>query len=114
MDPTLRVVTALPVTELWDERGTVEASQARALGHADVRRHLRGGSRGVIASVSRPLRWLEGLDLYDWWEHEARPRLVSPTIERIRLEDFPDERCWSATEWTLPDGSCVILFEEWH
>jgi hypothetical protein len=114
MDPTLRVVTALPLTELWDKRGTVEASPTRALGHTDVREHLRGGTRGVIASVSHPLAWLHGTEFYDWWKTEAQSRLAAETSERLRLEDFPDERCWTATEWTLADGSSVLVFEEWH
>jgi hypothetical protein len=106
-----------------------------ALSEEEVRAKLRLGAVGVVASGGKPLRWLRGAELFEWWKVEARPRLVEPERTRrydvplpgqrrgaswrtpavgYRLEDFPGERCWSANEWRLADGSTAIVFEEDH
>ena len=107
-------MTRTPLAELWTESGPLEAERGRDLGADDVRAHLRNGCDGVVASLGQPLRWLRGVELFEWWKSEARPRLVPADVEAFRLEDFPGERCWCATEWRLGDGTAAILFEENH
>ena len=125
----------MPLAELWDDSGPLEATQLGELGEDDVRAQLRLGAHGALASIGEPLRWMRGTEFFDWWKSEARPRLVAPGHVRhydvpwpdqprrgredaqadgFRLEDFPGERCWSASEWRLIDGSTVVLFEEHH
>ena len=33
---------------------------------------------------------------FDFWKRELKPRLVEPSAVRFRIEDFPDEHCYSA------------------
>ncbi len=110
----MRIVTRLPLTELWDAAGPVEAVRIRDLGEDDVRERLRLRTSGVVATISEPLRWLRDDELFAWWKSEARPRLLPADVERFRLEDFPGDRCWRATEWKLADGSIAVVFEEHH
>jgi hypothetical protein len=114
VDPRLRTVTTLPVTELWNDSGPLEAMQLAELGEDGVRTHLRLGAQGVLASIGKPLRWLRDAEFFEWWKSEGRPRLVAPKVNAVRLDDFPGGRCWSAREWRLADGSTAILFEEHH
>jgi hypothetical protein len=114
MGPRLPIVTKLPLAELWNDNGPLEAMQLAGVGEDGVRTQLRLGAHGVVASVGKPLRWLRGAEFAEWWKSEARPRLVAPEVDSFRLEDFPGERCWSASEWRLVDGSTAILFEEHH
>src|SRR5690349_13032329 len=105
----------MPLAELWNEQGPVRAVRRGDLGEDGVRAQLRLGTEAVLASMAQPLRWLRGAELFEWWKSEARPRLVSPEEAAYRLEDFPDERCWLASEWRMVDDSrTVMLFEERH
>jgi hypothetical protein len=87
VDPGLRIVTRLPLTELWNAEGPVAAVELGALSEEEVRAKLRLGAVGVVASGGKPLRWLRGAELFEWWKVEARPRLVEP--ERTRRYDVP-------------------------
>lgn len=69
----------------------------------------------MIARMGEPLVWLApGDETFAFWKDEARARLWDPSVESARLEEFPDERAWSASQWRLADGSVVVLFEEHH
>lgn len=114
MDPHLRQVTRLPLSELWNDGGPVDADRLRNVGEDEIRQLLRLGAVGVIANLGDQLGWLGGVEFFEWWKVEARPRLVSPAVDSFHLEDFPDERCWTASEWRLADESTAILFESWH
>ena len=114
MDPRLRVVTKLPLDELWNDEGQVGATRGRDLAADDVSARLREGARGVVATVGAPLRWLHGVEFFDWWKSEARPWLIDPEWELWRLEYLPDERAWLASEWRLANGATVVSFEEFH
>lgn len=87
MDSHLRRVTTLPLRELWNDGGTVDAERLHDVEEDEIRQLLRLGAPGVIAS---------------------------PALGSVRLEDFPDGRCWRASEWRLADDSKAILFESWH
>ena len=104
----------LPLGELWNSSGGVDGWRGSNLSDEQVRAHLRESDLGVVASIGEPLRWLRSTELFDWWKSEARPRLVDPALNGWRLEDFPDERCWVASEWTLANGTTAIAFEEYH
>jgi hypothetical protein len=110
----LRVVTRLPLEELWNDEGPVAAARGRDLAADDVRTRLREDAHGVIATIGAPLRWLHGVEFFDWWKSEAKPRLIDPEWERWRLADLPDERAWLASEWMLANGATVVSFEERH
>jgi hypothetical protein len=114
VDPRLRQVTRLTLSELWNDNGPVQAERVREVGVGDIRELLRLGASGVVANLGDRLRWLRGVELFEWWTDEARPRLVAPGVEKFRLEDSPGDRCWTASEWRLADGSNAILFESWH
>jgi len=114
VDPRLRRVTRVPLSEVWDDSGPVSAIRIQRLGVDEVRELLRLEASGVLAGSDGRLRWLSGVELFDWWKSEARSRLVAPDVERVFLEEFPDERCWIASEWRLADGTTAILFELWH
>jgi hypothetical protein len=114
VDSALRIVDRLPLRELWDANGSVAASRGANLSGDQVREHLRVSDRGVVATIGQRPRWLHGPELFEWWKNEARLRLVDPELSAWRLEDYPDERCWIASAWTLDDGATAIAFEEYH
>lgn len=57
MDPALRIVTRLPLAELWTERGPVAATRERLLGRAEVKSLLQAGPvQFVVADCGKALR----------------------------------------------------------
>ena len=56
MQPEQRVVTVTPIQELWDDRGTVNASRSRDLAANELRELLRAGRYGSSSSTSAHIR----------------------------------------------------------
>jgi len=114
MDPANRQVIKIPLTDLFDAQGRVEATRGVDLDAAAIAQHLRAGAPIVLARIGAPLEWLRGDEFVACWKSELKPRLWAPDRDHIELEDFPDDRAWRATAWHLNDGSDVIVFEEHH
>jgi hypothetical protein len=118
MDSATRRITALPLTEVWDDTGTVPASRVGAIGAVRVRRLLREeeGLRFVVASVGERLEWISRGRRFDFWKDELAPHLLEPADAKagFRLEDVNDEYAYTAAEWRLADGTAVVVAEVWH
>ena len=86
MDPSKRIVTQMPRTELWTAEGPVCAARAGELGEAEVASLLHDArTTFVVASVGEPLRWIRPSDRYRFWKKEVKPRLVA----RKRSRSWP-------------------------
>ena len=110
-----RIVVRLPLIELWDAAGSLSVTRGRSVGRTQISELLRRGAvRFVLADVGRPPQWVSVEDCFRFWKEEVKPRLVEPTAaERIRLEEYPGEYCFVATEWgaeTLP----LVVLEIYH
>jgi len=117
MRPNQRVVTRLPLTELWDARGTLRIERRRAVGRERVTELLRNGRvRFVLANCGDPLKWIPPDDNYRFWKEDVKRHLIEPEdVERgLRLEGWPDESVIVGTEWGEGDGYNVILLEIHH
>jgi hypothetical protein len=106
-------VTRLPLEGLFTEAGPLKGQRLRDMGLSDLRERIRRGARLVVAEVGRPLSWVPEERTFDVWKEELRARIMEPGTS-VRLEDFPGEYCFRASEWTLEDGSAVIVFERMH
>src|SRR6266404_9389569 len=108
MNPELRIVTQMPLHELWNDHGVVRADMVRYLSSSDIIELLREGSvRFVIADVGHRLQWVSPTVSYDFWKSEAKMHIAEPNI-KLSLEDFPDEYCYFATEWRADDGKPIV------
>src|SRR5260221_764896 len=116
MDARRRVVTRIPLPELWNEFGdTLAAEPRRELGAEDVRGLLRDGApRFVVADLGLPLTWVDQTERFAFWKDELAPHLAEPERDRWYLEDFPGEYFYTATEWLLADGSSVVVAAKHH
>ena len=110
-----KVVTQLPLTQLWTVAGPVEASRRFAVGQAEVAGLLRGGPlRFVVADVGRPLRWVPEAECFPFWKAEVRERLVAADATSWRLEDYAGEYCYRASAWASAAGEWIVLLEMSH
>lgn len=76
MDPAKRIVTRLPLTELWNSAGIVDARRVGDIGEADIVRLLQDGSSLVVADVGQPLLWIADEDRFAYWKAEISCHLV--------------------------------------
>ena len=114
MDPILRIVTILPLTELWDERGTLTFERGPQLGRDDIASRLRAGeTRFILADVGESLKWIPSSEAFRLWKEEVRPRLVEPGLS-FHLDDYPGSYCYLASEWMTVAGEVVVVLERCH
>ena len=117
MDPALRIVTQLPLTELWTEHGAFTAARERTLGRADVKALLRSVPvHFVIADVGKPLRWILPEERFVFWKADARDHIVENPEHPIDIYKYPDDYAYLASEW-IADGlgsPPIIVLERHH
>src|SRR5689334_6966351 len=98
MDTALKVVTQIPLPELWRDDGFTTTSRVRWLTSDDITSLLRAGRvRFVVADVGASPRWIPLSECYDFWKTEAQPHLAAPK-SRASLDDFPGGYCYFASE----------------
>jgi hypothetical protein len=120
MDPAKRIVTQLPLRELWDARGPRPATRLRALAASDVAALLRVNpllppARFVLVNGGQPLRWLDLDEMLVFWRETARARIVDPAEQGFRLEDFPGEFCYIASEWHEEGVEApIVVLKQYH
>src|SRR4051812_9287223 len=108
-----RVVTRLPLAELWDDDGPVAAEWSRNLTASDIRELLRVGPvRFAVANVAHTLEWVPVDDSFRFWKAEVQPR-VAGTAGQL-LEDYPGGYCYFASEWVTGAGPPVVVLSVAH
>jgi hypothetical protein len=114
VEPSQRVVTQIPVIELWNEKGPVDAVRGPYLGEADVVRTLQAGDTFVLADIGASLRWVPAEGRFRFWKSEVKNHLVPREADEFKLEDFPGQYCYVATGWRLRSGASIVLLEKHH
>jgi len=120
MKPDERIVTQIPMRELWTDRGPLTVARGQSLGPADVAAVLQTHKittelRFAVADVGHPLRWLDPVEFVAFWKTDARGRVVGAEATAIRLEDFPGEQCYVVSEWREVNSEApILLFERHH
>ena len=114
MDLKLRIVARTPLTELWNDAASMTCSRGKSLSKDAISQLLRDGSVSfVVAEVGKKLRWISEAESADFWKREARSHLAEPNSQ-TSLEQFPEEYCFFASQWTLENGVNVVLLEKAH
>ena len=113
MDITQRIVTRLPLQELWNDQGSSSKHRIRDLSLDDLQVMLSSGTvQFVVVNVGHRPQWLSKKDCYRLWKSTIRPHLAEPT-SKVFLEDFLGEYYYRAFEW-LFDSENIVVLEEQH
>lgn len=108
-----RVVTALPLRELWDEAGPIAGQRGAFIDREGIRAMLRTAPlRFVVADCGHPLRWVTHEACWSFWKNEVRDR-VCPDGP-IDLDGFSAGYCYAASIWGLATGERVVVLETHH
>lgn len=115
MDAALRIVTRLPLQELWREDGFTTPARGRWLAPEDIRGLLRlGRVQFVVVDLGHSPRWIPIQECYEFWKNDAQTHLASPDAE-LCLEDCPDGYFYIASEWSDRDaGAPIVVLEKSH
>ena len=114
MNPNQKVISRLPVEEIWAGQRLVSTIKIRDLNAPDIVDLLRSDViRFVVADVGKPFEWIPNNERYDFWKDEVKAHLAAPESKAM-LEEFPDEYCYFASEWKSYDGETIILLSKAH
>ena len=114
MDLKLRVVTQIPLQDLWRDDGFTTTSSSHWLGGADIATLLQGGPvQFVVADVGLCLRWIPVIDCFRFWRDQVKPHLAPPELA-VRLSDFPGEYFYRARQWAASEVTPPIVCLELH
>jgi len=102
----------IPLTELWDDSGPLQATRGHYLGLEEIKQMLReGGVQFVIASPGDKLQWVEDADVFSFWKEELKQHLCE--TDKAYLEDFPGHYFYRASEWQISPQSRGVLLEKY-
>lgn len=108
-----RIVTSMPLAELWDENGTLNAERIRNLDKAALTELLRQRPVPiVVADCGFQLQWIPSQECFQFWQ-SLRPQIADP-LKPIFLNEFPNEVAYIASEWLGQNGESLILLEVHH
>jgi len=111
--PDERIVTKLPLAELWDESGTLRGERIRPLDQELIRELVRTALvQFIVANCGAKLNWIPQKGRFEFWKM-VRPQIADP-MKPIRLDQFPNETAYTASEWRGRTGECLILLEMHH
>jgi hypothetical protein len=115
VNPNSKLVTRIPLQELWRTGGIAVGPRRRTLNAQDIAQLLREGQiEFAVADVGRPLLWIDAHDCYDFWKADVRAHLAEPA-SRLILDSFPGGYCYIASEWEdAALGTSVVLLEKHH
>jgi hypothetical protein len=117
MDPKKRIVTSVPLNELWNNDGDVPSERGSMLNREEVRRLVQSGAvRFVVADPGLPLRWVSEAESRAFWKGEVRPHLVDEPGLPFDIYHFPHGYAYIATEWRGPNPlePLIVLLECYH
>jgi hypothetical protein len=113
VDANLRVVTQLPLRELWRDDGFSTTARGKSITHDDIREFLTSGPvQFVVVDVGRAPRWIPASECFDFWKNEAGPHLASG--KKASLNEFPGGYCYFASQWQGETTTPILLLEKHH
>lgn len=114
MDAKLRIITHLPLAELFRDDGFSTVERGRPMSREDVQQFLTSGPvQFVVADVGAAPRWVPEVDSFRFWKDEVKTHLASDA--KVHLAEFPDQYCYFASQWDAhrPEAP-IILLEKYH
>ena len=113
MDANLRIITRLPLVELWRDDGFSTTKRGKFLTRENVRDFLASGPvQFVVADLGAAPRWIPEGDCFRFWKEEAKTHLAIDA--KARLEEFPGEYCYFASHWEPQSLEAPIVVLEKH
>jgi hypothetical protein len=113
MHAKFRIITRLPLAELWREDGFSTVERGRSLTKEDVRQLLASGPvQFVVADVGGAPLWIPEGECFRFWKNEVKAHVAS---DAARLDDFSGGYCYFASQWEPSrPGATIVVLEKHH
>lgn len=115
MRTNLRIVSRMPLQELWDTEGLIAATRVRDVSSADIRGLLQlSHVRFVVADIGYQLEWIPVQECFQFWKTDVKEH-VADANSGSQLEGFPQNYFYFASEWrSAKDDLPILLLERHH
>jgi hypothetical protein len=109
-----KVVTKIPLETLWTNELEIPAKRKSYLTKNDIKQLLKQSKlQFVIADGGYKLNWIEINKCFDFWKSEVEKHLATD-INKIYLDNFPDNYAYIASEWIGEIETPIVLLEKVH
>jgi hypothetical protein len=114
MDIAKKMITRLPLEELWNEKDILNARcVSTGLNASEIAEMIEAGATFVVADLGLRPRWIDAAHRFEFWKTEVKSRLAEPDKPAF-LDRFPGEYCYFASKWQLFEGPPLIVLERHH
>jgi hypothetical protein len=114
MDNSNRIVTKIPLSEIWKCDQDIVSNRKHYLNEEEINKILKISKVDfILADVGLHLHWVGTELCFDIWNNEIKNHLANYN-EHIILENFPDNYAYLASEWTSKSHIPIILLEKIH
>ena len=115
MEFSKRIVTEIPIKEIRGQEVTIEVTRVHYLRADDLKSMLKKHPvEFIIANIGDTLKSIPITECFEFWKSEVESHLVHDPKAPIRLEDFPGEYAYSASEWAGEISNPIVLLEKYH
>ena len=109
-----RIVTSMPLKELWNESGKIQAVRTRYLPRKELVEFLKEHPvEFVVANPGHKLRWIPKSECWEYWKNEFKPHIIE-SFDKIYLDEYPNGLGYGASEWQGEIQTPIILLEAYH
>lgn len=109
-----KIVTQIPLTNLWTDNEDIYAERKNYLSVEKIQEILKKYPvEFVVADVGQKLEWISYDKSFDFWKTELKPHLAND-INKIDIDSYPDNYAYVASEWTSEIQKPIILLEKYH
>ena len=105
------IVDVAPCQMLLHDGMPMPAYRQHGLSLDFLEEAMRSGFGFYIVEEGAITEVFQGDDRRYVWETEFRPRLAPSVPCRVSLGDYPDGRCYTASEWVDERGARLFVFE---
>ena len=114
MDNNKKIVTQFPLTNLWTDNEDIYAEREKHLTADNIQETLKNYPvEFVVADVGQKLKWISYDKSLDFWKSEVKQHLAND-ITNIKLDNFPGNYAYIASEWIGEIQTPIILLEKHH
>lgn len=114
MDPDKRIVTVIPLEELWNSEGAVEAYRLGIMSRVEVTNLIKTSKVSfVVANVGQKLEWISTENCYEFWKSHIKDHVVEDLSE-IEYDLNPKGFVFVASRWISNNKFPIVTLEKYH
>ena len=114
MNAADKIVTSIPLKNIWTDESELPAKRIAYLTSEDIVQLLKKSAvRFIVADVGHKLQWIDTTQRFDFWKQEAKPHLADGTY-KIDLDGPLGNYAYVASQWAIPGEAPIITLEKFH